>query len=146
MKIKVEYIILILIITALSAFLLLKNNNRTNYNLPQLPRIEEKDISKIILHKADEEILLAKENDEWLINKDKFSADKEKMNAIIKEITATTIIALMYTFGIVLLGSLISPARYETPSNPARYVLTINNVPITKANVVKGLSDGNRGR
>ncbi|HAP66570.1 MAG TPA: hypothetical protein DCQ99_01890 [Nitrospinae bacterium] len=95
MKIKVEYIILILIITALSAFLLLKNNNRTNYNLPQLPRIEEKDISKIILHKADEEILLAKENDEWLINKDKFSADKEKMNAIIKEIAGLNLSALV---------------------------------------------------
>jgi hypothetical protein len=95
MKLKFEYIILILIIAALSAFLLLRNSNKTNYSLPQLPKIEEKDISKIVLNRADGEILLAKGNDEWLINKDKFPADKEKMNAMIKEIKGLNLSALV---------------------------------------------------
>ncbi|MBI4651738.1 DUF4340 domain-containing protein [Candidatus Desantisbacteria bacterium] len=95
MKVKMEYIILILIIIALSVFLFLRNKNKTHYNLPEIAKINEKDISKIVLHKTGTDIELLKENDKWYINKEKFPADKEKLEAMVKDITAFNLTALV---------------------------------------------------
>jgi hypothetical protein len=47
MKIKKEYVILILIIAALSAYLFMRSFDRTLYRLPAIPSLDPGKISKI---------------------------------------------------------------------------------------------------
>ena len=47
MKIKKEYVILVVIIVALSLYLILRDRDRTHYQLPTVSKIAGKDISKI---------------------------------------------------------------------------------------------------
>jgi hypothetical protein len=51
MKVKKEYLILILIIAALSIYLLIRNSDRTLYQLPELDGLKQSDISKIEISK-----------------------------------------------------------------------------------------------
>ncbi|MBI5417182.1 DUF4340 domain-containing protein [Candidatus Poribacteria bacterium] len=96
MKVKIEYVMLVIIIAVLSAFLFFRSkNNNTNYELPQIPKIVEKDISKIILHNAGNDILLVKENDKWFVNNEKFNANKDFVGSMIKEITGLNLTALV---------------------------------------------------
>ena len=45
MKIKKEYIILALIIIALSVYLVMRRGDRTLYELPDLPQVSQKEIT-----------------------------------------------------------------------------------------------------
>ncbi len=47
MKIKKEYVILVTVILALSLYLILRNPDRTLYQLPKVPDISKTNISKI---------------------------------------------------------------------------------------------------
>ena len=60
MKIKKEYIILVIIIIALSLYLILRNPNRTFYELPEIPSVSGKNISKIEIAKTKSAIVLNK--------------------------------------------------------------------------------------
>ena len=47
MKIKKEYIVLVLIIAALGIYLYMRSSDRTFYQLPEIAGLEQKDIAKI---------------------------------------------------------------------------------------------------
>ena len=51
MKIKKEYIVLVIIILALSAFLFFRKTDRTLYELPRISEASKKDITKIEITK-----------------------------------------------------------------------------------------------
>ncbi len=95
MKIKIEYIVLLILIAGFSVFLFVRNQNKTHYKLPEISKINEKDINKIIIKKTDGEITLVKENDKWLIGNEKFPSNKDKINNMIEEITGFSLTALV---------------------------------------------------
>ena len=95
MKIKKEYLILLLIIVALSVYLFIRKEDRTLYELPVLPGISKKDISKIEITKGKTSIVLNKKDDQWYIGSQQYPADKDKVNEMLDAIEQLTLTALV---------------------------------------------------
>ena len=83
MKIKKEYIILILIIVVLSVYLFMRKTDRTLYELPVLPEISKKEISKIEISKGETSIVLNKKDDQWYIGPQQYIANKNKIDSML---------------------------------------------------------------
>lgn len=94
MKMKREFIILILIIAALSLYIFLQKRGKTHYSLPVLQKIEAKDISKITIEKGSSEITLDRGNGRWLILPQKYPADDDRVEDIADAIGSPTLTAL----------------------------------------------------
>ena len=52
MKIKKEYIILAIIIIALSVYLVMRRSDRTLYELPEIPQVSQKEITRTSDHQG----------------------------------------------------------------------------------------------
>jgi len=94
-KARTEYIILGAVIASLLLYLVLRNPDRINYQLPGLPSIVRAEISRIDVAKAGETIRLEKRDNLWLIQPQGFSADPVKINAIVDAVFNLTLTALV---------------------------------------------------
>ncbi|MEI6614110.1 MAG: DUF4340 domain-containing protein, partial [Chrysiogenales bacterium] len=94
-KAKNEYIILGVVIVALLLYLVLRNPNRLNYQLPGLPSIVKAEISRIDMAKAGATIRLEKKDSQWLIRPQGFSSDQTKVEAIVDAIFNLRLTALV---------------------------------------------------
>lgn len=83
MKIKKEYILLFLIIAVLVLYIAFRNENRVQYEIPEVAELKQESISSIVVQHSDEEVVLIKENDQWLIGSDKYIADSYKIEKMI---------------------------------------------------------------
>jgi hypothetical protein len=95
MKFKKEYLILILIIAALSIYLLIRNSDRTLYQLPELDGLKQSDISKIEISKNGNSLILKKKDDQWYIEPAGYLADKTKVNAMLNVFESLALTALV---------------------------------------------------
>jgi len=96
MKIKKEYIALIVVIVALVAYLVFHKTDRTHYQLPEVPKVSEKKISKLEITTKGEKILLNKKGDDWFIGEKAYLADKGKVNDILDvlgNLSVTTLVS-----------------------------------------------------
>jgi hypothetical protein len=96
MKLKKEYIILALIIVGLTVYLFMRKGDRTLYELPVLPEVAKKDISKIEISKGDRSIVLNKKDDQWFIGPRQYPADQNKIKAlldVLEDLTLTTAVS-----------------------------------------------------
>lgn len=96
MKIKKEYIILVLLIIGLSAYLFMRKADRTLYELPVLPEVSKKEISKIEISKGNTSIVLNKKDDQWVIGDRQYPADQNKIKAmldVLESLTLTTAVS-----------------------------------------------------
>jgi hypothetical protein len=96
MKIKKEYLILVLIIVALSIYLFTRKEDRTFYELPVLPEISKKEITKIEISKGDTSIILNKKDEKWYIGPHEYAADTSLVNAMLdecEELRLTTLVS-----------------------------------------------------
>ncbi|MBN2398826.1 MAG: DUF4340 domain-containing protein [Candidatus Aminicenantes bacterium] len=94
-KTKTEYIILGVAIIALLLYLVLRNPDRMNYQLPSLPSVVKADINRIDIAKAGETIRLEKKDSQWLIQPQGFSSDPAKTEAIVNAIFNLSMTALV---------------------------------------------------
>lgn len=95
MKAKVEYIIPILIIIAVSIYLFVQKSGKTHYTLPDIQKIEKNDISKLTVKKGDSNIVLVKENDKWFVGPKQFLADRTSVDQMLESIGSLTLSALV---------------------------------------------------
>jgi len=95
MKIKKEYIILSVIIAALLLYLGQRSTDRTLYHLPDVPEISNSDITKIEINKNSTPVILNKEDDQWIIEPQKYPADKLKVKNMLDIIGKLTLTALV---------------------------------------------------
>ena len=95
MKFKKEYIFLLVIILALSLYLVYQNPNRTQYELPQLPSIPEAEISKIEIQQDAQQVRLTKPSGQWQLTPQGYPADAKKIEAMLKVIQDLTLTALV---------------------------------------------------
>jgi hypothetical protein len=87
MKIKKEYIILAVLIVALSLYLLLHKRDRTQYELPVLPGLPTADIKKIeIAQPGGSVMVLERKDDKWVISPDGHPADAGKVGVMLESI------------------------------------------------------------
>jgi hypothetical protein len=95
MKLKKEYFILTAILVALILYLTLHRSNRTNYQLPELPAVPEKKISKLEITTAGKSIVLNKKDDAWFIEPKKYPADLTEVNGMLSVIGNLKLTALV---------------------------------------------------
>ena len=95
MKIKKEYIILILIIIGLSVYLFMRNSGRTLYQIPQLDGLKQSEITKIEISQGGNSVILKKKDNQWYLEPTGFLADKIKVNAMLNVLESLALTALV---------------------------------------------------
>lgn len=95
MKFKKEYIILILIIAGLSAYLFMRSSDHTVYQLPQIAGLEQKQITKIEISKEDNSIVLKKKDNKWYLDPPGYLADANRVNGMLNVLETLTLTALV---------------------------------------------------
>ena len=95
MKVKKEYIILILIIIGLSAYLLMRSSDRTLYQLPEIEGLQQSEISKIEISQGDNPFIIKKKDNQWYLEPGGYLADKTKVNAMLNVFEAFALTALV---------------------------------------------------
>ena len=96
MKVKKEYIILAVLIVALSLYLVFHKRDRTLYELPVLQEVPVAEITKIEISKPDgTTIALEKTDDRWLIAPEAYPAEAGKMSVVLESLGNLTLTALV---------------------------------------------------
>ena len=75
MKIKKEQIILAVICLALILYLVLRKQDRTHYQLPEVPKIPQTEITRIEISNPDSSIVMKKRDGDWHIDPQKYLAN-----------------------------------------------------------------------
>jgi hypothetical protein len=95
MKLKKEYFILAAILAALVLYLALHRSNRTHYQLPELPAVPEKQISKLEITTAENAVVLSKKDSTWSIEPKGYPADSTKVKSMLSVIETLKLTALV---------------------------------------------------
>jgi hypothetical protein len=95
MKLRREYIILLVVILVLSLYLVLRRQDRAHYKVPKLPHIAQADISKIEISKKGTAITLNKKDNIWRIDPQGYPADAAKVKKILDATEKLTLTALV---------------------------------------------------
>lgn len=95
MKAKKEIILLIIVIIALSLYLVFRTTDKTHYQLPDIPEIAKKEITKIEISKSDASIVLDKKDNTWLIAPEEYPADADKVKNMLDVVSGFTLTALV---------------------------------------------------
>lgn len=96
---KKEYIILVVMILALSGYLVLKKENQQNYTLPEPMKIEQGKINKILITRENIPVELVREKELWVVSDKKFAADMNKVNELLDVIRNLKVSALISESG-----------------------------------------------
>lgn len=99
MKLKKEYIILIVVIIALVLYLTLRSANDNNGELPQPEKLESAKIDRLVMVKGSDKIELDKKDDQWIIESSGYRADNEKVKKMVTALADLTLTALVSESG-----------------------------------------------
>jgi len=92
---KKEYIILIILIIGLIAYLGLKKDNQVHYELPTIPQVDTTRIDRVEISKADRLVVLNKGENGWTVTDKKFSVNPEDIEQMIGTLKAIKLSALV---------------------------------------------------
>jgi hypothetical protein len=95
MKLKKEYLILVLVIAGLSAYLVMRKTDHTLYQLPRIFSLDRDQISKVEISKGDNLIVVKKKDNRWYIDPVGYSADPERVKSMLDVLEAFTLTALV---------------------------------------------------
>ncbi|MBW2336888.1 MAG: DUF4340 domain-containing protein [Deltaproteobacteria bacterium] len=95
MKVKKEFIILAVVIIALTVYLVMRSSDRTQYRLPDVPQAAAKDISRLQITRGQTTIIINKKDDKWYIAPDEFPADANKVKNMLNAVEKLTLTALV---------------------------------------------------
>ena len=93
---KKEYIILVVLIAGLSAYLFLKKDNQVHYELPTVPVVDTSQIDRMEIEKAGQKVVLTKEEKGWTLTDKKYPADEaqiKQMLATLKELRLSALVS-----------------------------------------------------
>ncbi len=95
MKVKKEYIVLAVVIVALVAYLVSRNQDRHLYDLPQIESVKVKGITRVELTKAGETVGFHKEGSDWKISPENYLADPGKIKDMLDVVEGLTLTELI---------------------------------------------------
>jgi hypothetical protein len=98
-KLKTETVILGAVIAALLLYLALRDPDRVNYRLPDLPAVAAGEIDRIDIARANASIRLEKKDGQWLIQPRGFLSDADKIRAILGDAAGLSLTALVSESG-----------------------------------------------
>jgi hypothetical protein len=96
MKLKKEYLILLLIIVALSAYLMMRSRNQTHYELPRPAQADSQQVDRLVITKNGESYELNKKDDQWTVGPKAYAADSVNVKNMVKaavDLTVTDLIS-----------------------------------------------------
>lgn len=99
MKLKKEYLILVLAIAALGAYLVTHSKDQTHFELPEIADVESQKINRVEISKKAATIELNKKDDQWTIGPKAYVADNIKVKNMINAAAGLTITALVSESG-----------------------------------------------
>lgn len=91
MKIKREYIVLVVIILALVTYLYFKRTDQLHYAIPQLAAVDEKTVTGLELTVKGETVRLSKKDNAWYIDPKGYPADNSKIEKMLRVIGSLTL-------------------------------------------------------
>jgi len=94
MKLKKEYIILGVVIVGLVLYLVFHKTDRSQYELPALPEVSSKDISKLEIERSEGTVTLSKKDNRWHIAPKSYPADTgtvDDMLDVLEEMSLTAL-------------------------------------------------------
>lgn len=92
---KKEYIILVALIICLSAYLMFRSDNRDNYKLPVIEKIEPKDITSILIEKKDGPVKLNHADNKWTVTDNHYTIDISMVDVILDTLKTFRLSALI---------------------------------------------------
>ena len=95
MKIKKEYLVLSVLIIALSLYLLFRKADRSPYRLPNIPQVSTSEMTRVEISKPDGKILLKKKEGLWRISPEGYPVDAFKIKGILDTIGTLTLTTLI---------------------------------------------------
>lgn len=95
MKLKKEFIVLGIIIILLGGYLIFHNPDRSRYTLPVIPKIDQKQISKLEIRQAGKTITLTLKDSTWYIEPKQYPADPEKITPMLNALEGLTLTAMV---------------------------------------------------
>jgi hypothetical protein len=94
-KLKKEFIILGLIIVALTVYLFQRSGDRTRYTLPEVPALATSAITKIEITRAGKSVVLARKDERWVIDPSGVAAAPQSVQEMLEALTGLTLTALV---------------------------------------------------
>lgn len=95
MKINKEWIILAVIILSLILYLLFRQQDRIQYQLPEVQKISQTDISRIEISKPDDRIILEKKGENWFIGQQEYLANSYRVESMLDLIEEPVLTAMV---------------------------------------------------
>ncbi|MEJ2155424.1 MAG: DUF4340 domain-containing protein [Desulfobacteraceae bacterium] len=95
MKLKKEYAILLLVIVALAAYLFLRTDDQTSYEIPRLDAVENNQINRLVVTKNQKRIELRKADEQWVVGPKAYAADSIKVSNMVRSAAGLTLTALV---------------------------------------------------
>jgi len=95
MKVKKEYVILLVVIVALGLYLAFRSTDRTTYNLPDIPDLSATDLTKIEIRHGDQTVTLTRQDDGWRVSPGDYPVDDRLVNRMIDDLANLTVTALV---------------------------------------------------
>jgi len=95
MKINKEWLILVLIILALILYLVLREQDRVHYSLPDIPQILQGEISRLEISKPEDGAVIEKRNDNWIISPQGYLADSFLVESMLESVKKPLITAMV---------------------------------------------------
>lgn len=92
---KKEYLILALLIAALSSYIVLKSTDREQYSLPRPGDVAKDEITAIDIEKNGNVLSLQKQGDTWGVTENRFPVDKDKLDTLLTTLEKLDITALV---------------------------------------------------
>jgi Domain of unknown function (DUF4340) len=105
MKPKKEFLILAVVIVAAVAYLGLKKTDRTHFDLPDLPKVSGKTLTRLEITNKGKAFILEKKDGQWRIAPQGWPADEAKVKGVVDIIAGLKVTALV--------SETRSYARYE---------------------------------
>lgn len=99
MKFKKEYLVLLLIIAALSVYLAVRTEDQTHFVLPRPTEVDTQKIDRLAISRDDKTIELTRQDDQWRIAPKNYPADSIKVKNMVKAAADLTITDLISESG-----------------------------------------------
>jgi hypothetical protein len=116
---KKEYIILVVVIAGLCAYLALKKDNQINYDLPTLATVETTAVDQIHITGGDTPLTLSKTDKGWTVSDKAYPAASAAVNDVLDTVKTLNLSALVSESGNLV--------RYDLDPDNALYARVLAN-------------------
>jgi hypothetical protein len=94
-KLKKEFIILGVIIAALTVYLFQRSGDRTRYTLPEVPALTASEITKIEITRTGQSVVLTRQGAHWVIDPPGAAAAPKSVQEMLEALTGLSLTALV---------------------------------------------------